>query len=153
VSSNPVITSPDNGTNIQINASAGNPSVFGNGTWNAYCFNATNNYTVNYQGFYTDDNLSFGTMTRFNNTSSPSTATVGVGSTGLAYAGCPFGVGTNYSISYKRTNIPCGYYQVDIPQHDDNVFLLLTVFKYMFIMGAVILILMFGQVLFSHPIN
>jgi hypothetical protein len=122
VSSNPIITSPDNGSNITINAAAGNPTVFGSGTWNAYCFNNFNNYVINYQGYYTEDNLSFNTQTRFINTNSPSTATVGVGSTGLAYAGCPFGSGSNYSISYKRTNIPCGYYQVDIPGHDDNMF-------------------------------
>ena len=51
---------------------------------------------------------------------------MGVGSTGNAYAGCVFGSGSNYSVSYKRTNIPCGYYQIDIPGHDDNVFFLIN---------------------------
>ena len=126
VSSNPIVISPDNGSNITINAASGNPTVFGSGTWNVYCFNIFNNFTSNYQGFYTEDNLSFNTQTRFNNLTSPSTATAGVSSTGNAYAGCVFGSGSNYSVSYKRTNIPCGYYQVDIPQHDDNVFFLIN---------------------------
>ncbi len=126
VSSNPVITSANNGTNITINAYAGNPSVFGNGTWNVYCFNNFNNYLNNYQGYYTEDNLSFNTQTRFANTSSPSTATAGAAATGSAFQGCSFGSGSNYSISFKRTNIPCGYYQVDIPAHDDNVFFIIN---------------------------
>ncbi len=131
VSSSPVVNSPDNGSNITINTAAGNPSVFGNGTWNVYCFNIFNNFTSNYQGFYTDDNLSFNTQTRFNNLTSPSTATIG--STGLAYAGCSFG-NTNYSVAYKRTNIPCGLYQIDITSHDDYMYVLIngvTIFSHL----------------------
>ena len=106
-----------------VNAGAGTPGVFGSGTWNVYCYNIANNFTTNYQGFYTENNLSFNTTTRFTNTVSPSNAD---GSTGSAYAGCPFGSGSNYSVSYMRTNIPCGLYQIDIPYHDDYVYLFIN---------------------------
>ena len=131
VSSSPIVISPDNGSNIAINAASGNPTVFGSGTWNVYCFNIFNNFTSNYQGFYTEDNLSFNTQTRFNNSTSPSTASVGA--TGLAYVGCPFG-NVNYSVAYKRSNIPCGLYQIDITSHDDYLYILIngvTIFSHL----------------------
>lgn len=116
VSSNPVVTSPDNGTNLTINVPSGTPSVAGNGTWNAYCFNAANNYTVNYQGFFTENNLSFDTRTRYTSTSYPASANT---ASGNAYAGCTFTNTNNYSIAFKRTNIPCGYYNITFA-HDDE---------------------------------
>ena len=120
VSTNPVITSADNGSNMLISAAAGTPSIPGNTAWNAYCFNAFNNYTVNYQGFYTENALNINTQNMWVNTNSPSSTTAN--SFGGAYAGCPFG-NTNYSISYLRTNFTCGYYQMDIPGHDDNIYI------------------------------
>jgi hypothetical protein len=116
VSSNPIVTSPDNGTNITINVPSGNPAVAGNGTWNAYCYNAANNYTVNYQGFFTENNLSFDTRTRYTSTSYPASANT---ASGNAYAGCTFTNTNNYSIAFKRTNIPCGYYNITFA-HDDE---------------------------------
>jgi hypothetical protein len=116
VSSNPVITSPDNGSNITINVPSGNPAVAGNGTWNAYCFNAANNYTLNYQGFFTENNLSINTNTRYTNTSYPASANA---ASGNAYAGCTFTNTNNYSVAFKRTNIPCGYYNITFA-HDDE---------------------------------
>jgi hypothetical protein len=116
VSSNPVITSPDNGSNITINVPTGSPSVAGNGFWNAYCFNAANNYTVNYQGLFTENNLSIDTRNRFPSNTSPSTANT---VSGNAYAGCTFTSTNNYSVAFKRTNIPCGFYDFSIVSHDD----------------------------------
>jgi hypothetical protein len=116
VSSNPVVTSANNGTNITINVPSGNPAVAGNGTWNAYCYNAANNYTVNYQGFFTENNLSFDTRTRYTSTSYPASANT---ASGNAYAGCTFTNTNNYSIAFKRTNIPCGYYNITFA-HDDE---------------------------------
>lgn len=117
VSSNPVVTSADNGSNITVMSAAGTPSVYGNNRWNIYCYNARNDYSTNYQGFYTENNLSFNTATRWANTLSPGTATAG---TGLAYSGCSF-PNTGYSLSFKRTNTACGYYQIDVPSHRTEV--------------------------------
>lgn len=122
VSSQPVVTSPDNGSAIVVGASAGNPSVLGNGAWNAYCFNVFNNFSTNYQGYYTETPLNINSQNMWVNTNSPSTAS---GTAGATYAGCPFG-NTNYSINYQRTNFPCGYYQIDIPGHDDNVYIIIN---------------------------
>ncbi len=117
VSSNGAIVSANNGTDLTINASSGNPSVFGNNEWINYIYSGiafpiTNN---TYLGFYTESSLSFNTTSRWTSGNSPTTANT---STGLAYAGCPIG-GTNFSISFKRTNFTCGYYQIDVPTHDD----------------------------------
>jgi hypothetical protein len=128
VSSSPFIQGPDNGSNLTITAPTGTPSLFGTSAWNVYCYNAQSNYTLNYQGFYTENNLSFNTTTRWVNTASPSSANAASGS---AYTGCPFGP-ANYSYSYKRTNIPCGYYQIDIPSRRNEVYIIIngvTVFQ------------------------
>lgn len=122
VSSNPGtgVIGPDNGTNLNIAATAGTPSVFGNGVWNAYVYNS-NNFT-NYSGFYTENNLSFNSASRFATSAAPSNADA---SSGLAYSGCTTNAAP-WSISYKRTNFTCGYYQIDIPTHDDNLTLFIN---------------------------
>lgn len=93
------------------NTTPGDPSIFGNNQWNAYVYNS-NNFT-NYSGFYVEPLLSFSTTDRFAQSSIPSFAS--------GYQGCQTN-GTQYSIIFKRTNITPGIYQIDIPYHDDNVF-------------------------------
>ncbi|MBA3683598.1 MAG: hypothetical protein H0W73_20900, partial [Bacteroidetes bacterium] len=122
VSSVPAVTSADNGTNILVSVASGTPSVFGNGVWNAYCYLGNNNFSTNYQGFYTENALNIASTGKWVNTNSPSTASA---VNGLAYSGCPFG-NTNYSVIYKRTNFICGYYQIDIAGHDDQVYLFIN---------------------------
>jgi len=107
---------------FSVNAPSGTPGVYGNGAWNVYCYNGLNNFTgSNYQGWYTENNLSFTTTSRLgnNNVLSPCLAD---GTSGNAYAGCPF-PGTQYSVSYMRTGIPCGLYQINLPSYDDYVYL------------------------------
>lgn len=99
---------------INVNPTFGNPSVFGNGAWNVYAYNG-NNFNQ-YYGFYTENNLSFNSQTRWVAGISPSSADA---STGAAYTGCPVPV-DQHSVTYKRTNIPCGLYQIDITNHDDD---------------------------------
>ena len=122
VASSPSVTGPDNGSNITVQAAVGNPALFGSGTWNVHCFETRNDYVNNYQGFYTENNLSFTTTARWANTASPSSAN---GASGSAYTGCSIGT-ANYSYSYKRTNIPCGYYQIDIPSRRNEVYILIN---------------------------
>lgn len=85
-----------------------NPSVFGNGQWNVYCYNGNN--FQNYYGMYTESDLSFDSRNRWNALQNPSLAS--------GYTGCTL-PDDQYSISYKRTNFTCGYYQIDITNHDD----------------------------------
>jgi hypothetical protein len=118
VSSAPsVIVSPDNETNLTVNAAVGNPAIFGSNTWNVYAYVGTSFpiSTNTYLGTYTEDKLSFDTNDRWVSSTSPSTANAASGS---AYSGCPV-FGSKYSISFKRTNFSCGYYQIDIPFQDE----------------------------------
>lgn len=113
---------------ITINPSgsaAGNPSVFGNGTWNAYVY-ASNVHAAptSYVGYYTESSLSFNTTNKFATTLAPSVST--------GYQGCQTS-GTNYTVAYKRTNFTAGTYQIDINTHDDYVTLVVngvTVFNH-----------------------
>lgn len=94
------------------------PSTFGSSAWNVYCHNNTS--FSNYYGYYTENNLSFNTINRWANVSGP---TIANASSGSAYLGCSFG-SINYSMSFRRTNFSCGYYQIDIPYQDDAVAIL-----------------------------
>lgn len=126
--SSPTVTSIDNGSNLTVAATVGTPSIFGTTAWNVYCYGSASNYTNNYRGFYTNTSLSFSTSTRWAAGASPSAANATGGS---AFSGCLIGTSV-YSYSYKRTNIPCGYYQIDVPTRGNEVTMLIngvTVFE------------------------
>ena len=112
----------------QVEPTSPATTTFGNNVWNAYCYNNMTLNSIGYYGYYTENNLSFTTSpTRWNSTYGPSTCTTTA--TGQAYSGCTFGStsgSTQWSISFKRTGIPCGYYQIDIPSHDDNISLFIN---------------------------
>jgi hypothetical protein len=131
VSSNTVtnasgITSPLS-SNINIYASsvpAGGVGTPGNGFWNAYCYSGYGNYTTDYMGYYTENNLNLNSTLRNANTASPSTAN---NASGNAYAGCPYSLpGTLYAVRYIRTGIPCGYYSIAITSEDDQAIVILN---------------------------
>ncbi|MFM9837136.1 MAG: T9SS type A sorting domain-containing protein [Cyclobacteriaceae bacterium] len=121
VSSNPGsgVIGIDNGTSLTVNAPVGNPTIFGSSVWNAYAYSGTALPITNntFFGSYSENNLNFDTKNRWVAAAGPGTADA---SSGSAYSGCPL-PGTNYSISFKRTNFTCGYYQIDIPFQDDGV--------------------------------
>jgi Secretion system C-terminal sorting domain len=113
--------SATNTATVTVQPTPTNPSSnFGNAVWNVYCHNNTS--FSNYYGYYTENNLSFNTTTRWGNSNGPSIAN---NSSGLAYAGCTFG-NTDYSLSFRRTNFTCGYYQINIPFQDDAVKILVN---------------------------
>ncbi len=116
VSSNPALTSATNGTDLTIAAPSGDPAVSGNGVWNVYAYAGTS--FTSYYGYYTENNLSFNSANRWAATTSPSNAD---NASGQAYQGCPITSASTYSFIYKRSSFTCGYYQIDIPTHDDNV--------------------------------
>lgn len=97
---------------ITIIVPAGDTSVFGTNEWNVYVFEGNNFNT--YMGSYVDTDLSFDTDTKWNRNGTPSSAP--------GYSGCT--VSTNqHSYTHKRKGFPCGYYQIDMPHHDDAVVL------------------------------
>ena len=102
----------------------GNPTVFGSNTWNVYAWNAGGFTSANgdawnkfYSGYYTTNSLNFNTNNDWNLLTSPSAA--------ANYQGCPV-ANDNHSWSAKRQGFPCGYYQLNIPFHDDEVQLLIN---------------------------
>lgn len=97
---------------VTVTVGVGDPNVFGNGQWNVYCYDG-NNFN-NYYGTYTEPNLNFDSRNRWGLNNSPSDAS--------GYMGCVIPV-DQHSVSYKRTNFTCGYYQIDITNHDDEALL------------------------------
>ncbi|HWK07817.1 MAG TPA: hypothetical protein VNS58_29500, partial [Puia sp.] len=93
----------------------GNPSVFGNGAWNVYCYNASGAAfsTATYMGYYTEPLLSFNSVNRWGTNSPPSMAS--------GYQGCQVDQ-VNHWVSYRQTNFTPATYQLDIPTHDDDVY-------------------------------
>ncbi len=114
VSSSPAVVSTNVSAAITVTTTTGSPSVFGNNEWIAYVFEGNIFGTATYRGFYTHTSLNFNSTSRWGATSTPSNAN---GTGGNPYMGCVVGV-DNHSVSYKRTNFTCGYYQVDITHSD-----------------------------------
>ena len=112
VADNPAIIGPDNGNDLTITGSTVDPSDFGSNQWNVYCYSIatyTNNVNAfdfsNYQGMYTEPNISFQSTDYWNQGSNPSTAT--------GYAGCAVS-NNRHIVQYKREGFPCGYYQINV---------------------------------------
>jgi hypothetical protein len=100
---------------INVNTPSGNPNAFGNYSWDVYCYDGNNFNT--YMGMYTHNTVNFDTRSLWGNNNSPSSAP--------GYIGCPI-PNDNHSFRYKRKGFDCGYYQLDIPNHDDNVNLIIN---------------------------
>lgn len=103
------------GCKLTVGSTAVVPGA-GNNTWNCLVYNATN-FSSNYSGYYTEPLLSFNTANRFGLTASPSSAS--------GYTGCQIGA-TNYSVRMLRTNFAPNTYKLDIPYHDDDVYVLIN---------------------------
>ena len=93
----------------------GDPTVFGNGAWNVYAYNASGTpfSSAIYMGYYTEPLLSFSSLNRWPNVGAPSQAS--------GYLGCQVDP-DNHWVSYRRTNFTPGTYQLDITSHDDPVY-------------------------------
>jgi hypothetical protein len=100
---------------VTIPAIPGDPAVFGSNEWLVYAYRG-DNFNA-YGGYYTETNLSFSTSNRWNENNNPSLAS--------GYLGCTI-PNDNHSYRMKREGFPCGYYQIGIPNHDDNVQLIIN---------------------------
>jgi gliding motility-associated-like protein len=112
------VTNSDNCTaNANVNfipGPVGDTSVYGNGEWRVYGFDGVDWNT--FKGYYTDPDLSFDSENKYDELLSPSSA--------MGYVGCSI-ANDNHSVSYKRTNIPAGTYQIDFILNDDDATLLI----------------------------
>ena len=107
---------------VTVNVVApGDPTVYGNNTWNVYVFQGTGApgpyNAATYKGYYTEPLLSFDSKNRWNQNASPSTAS--------GYQGCIVNPNNTW-IDYKRTNFTPAVYQIDIPYHDDDAYLFIN---------------------------
>ncbi len=99
---------------INIDEITGDPSIFGDETWNVYVYDG-NNFNTFY-GNYEHNTLNFDTRDVWSNNGSPSNA--------AGYVGCDV-PNDQHSFTYKRKGFDCGFYQLDIPNHDDGVNLII----------------------------
>ncbi len=116
-------------TTVTVTTPPGNPATFGSNTWNAYVYCGNNTTPSNniYQGYYVDGNFSFNTANVWVNGGSGSPSNL-IG--GYTYNGGS--VGADYhSVIYKRQGFPCRVYRLDVPTHDDDV--------YVYVNGALVL--------------
>lgn len=115
VSSSPSVVSGNISAAINVTTTTGDPSIFGNGQWNAYVYEGNIlTGTATYRGFYTHTALSFDSNTRWGQATTPSLAN---GTGGAAYTGCQVPI-DGHSVSYKRTNFTCGFYNINLTRTD-----------------------------------
>ncbi|MCU0438360.1 MAG: T9SS type A sorting domain-containing protein [Raineya sp.] len=109
-------------TNITVNVTtpAPDPGTFGNGSWFVACYRGNNFNT--YFGNYTEPLLTFDSRNRWGTGASPSNAS--------GYTGGCVVPDDQHSVIYRRTNFTCGYYQIDITNHDD--------YSYLYINGTLV---------------
>ena len=92
---------------------------YGDGEWIAHCYNGrliSSPASSVYRGYYTEKSISFDSRTRWGQNLNPTlAATLADGSAG--YSGCTVD-NDNHSISWRRTNFPCGFYTISILQDD-----------------------------------
>jgi hypothetical protein len=113
---------------VNVNAPAGDPTLFGPNTWYVYAYNANTNYydppvtgvqytnldntIISYAGWYTHNTLNIDSGTAWGSGGSPDDAP--------GYAGCPV-TDDNHVFVYKRRGFPCGTYNISNISHDDAV--------------------------------
>ncbi|MDX1903653.1 MAG: T9SS type A sorting domain-containing protein [Thermonemataceae bacterium] len=88
---------------------------YGDGEWIAHSYNGlllTNPAAAVYRGYYTEKSLSFNSNTRWNTSTNPTNA-LALGDGSAAYSGCTVN-NDNHSVSWRRTNFPCGNYNISV---------------------------------------
>lgn len=96
-------------------STSGNPSSFGNNTWNVYGYSGSdvNLSSTTYIGFYSVSTLNFDTQTGTNswsNATSPSSS--------AGWSGCSV-PNDNHTFTAKRQGFPCGRYALYMQNWDD----------------------------------
>lgn len=99
--------------NADVSVAPGDPTIFGEGVWNAYVYEGVNfDY---YKGYYVRQGNAYNTVSDFGWEGSPSEAD--------GYLGCSVPV-EFHAVKYKRHGFPSSSfpYSITIPAWDDNVF-------------------------------
>ena len=92
----------------------GDPTVYGTNVWNVYGYTAPNFNlpAVNYAGTYVDSKLDINTTSYWAKEKSPSSSVI--------WEGAPMPI-DNFTISYKRQGFPCGSYNIQVVNCDDDM--------------------------------
>jgi hypothetical protein len=92
----------------------GDPTVFGTNVWNVYGYTSANFSlpAASYVGTYVDSNLNVDTTKYWAKEKSPSS--------GTGWDGAPMPI-DNFTISYKRKGFPCGRYNIQVVNCDDDI--------------------------------
>lgn len=92
----------------------GDATVYGTNVWNVYGYTTANlNIPASsYAGTYVDSNLNFSTTNYWAKEQSPSAV--------AAWTGAPMPI-DNFTISYKREGFPCGRYNIEVLNCDDDM--------------------------------
>jgi len=98
---------------VNVTATPTDPGTFGNGEWFVACYQGSN--FDRYFGYYVEPLLTFDSRNRWGDGASPSNAS--------GYTGTCTVPNDNHSVIYRRTNFACGYYQLDVTNHDDHGYL------------------------------
>jgi len=119
---------------VVVTGAPGDPDDFGNNVWNVYAFDNAGywgysapwthyvhddygyglGYLNAYYGYYADTTLSFNTQNSWTSAGVPADAP------NFRGCGMPGSYGNLYSWSAKRKGFPCGHYQVNVLNHDDE---------------------------------
>ncbi|MFP9112684.1 T9SS sorting signal type C domain-containing protein [Flavobacterium sp. RHBU_3] len=101
-------------TTVTYTPVPGDPSVFGDNSWNVYGYNGSSMSlsSVTYLGYYTQNTLGFDTTAAWGTALSPSSAT--------NWQGCTI-PNDYFTYVYKRKGFPCGKYTLKMTSWDDEV--------------------------------
>ena len=130
----PLGCSSDPSDPVVITGAPGNPDDFGNNVWNVYAFDNAEYWGYNtpwthyvpdiygygfgelnaYYGYYADTTLSFNTQNKWTPDGVPADASNFQG------CGMSYSYGNLFSWSAKRKGFPCGHYQINVLNHDDE---------------------------------
>lgn len=118
INSTPCST-PTNGVTVEVKITtpSGDPTVFGNNSWNVYGYNvgSMTPTLVDYAGYYTQNTLGLNTQDMANNGWNKETSP----SSSAGWMGCPVRV-DDFTMIHKRKGFTCGKYQLSMDNWDDE---------------------------------
>nr|WP_322622900.1 T9SS sorting signal type C domain-containing protein [uncultured Flavobacterium sp.] len=98
---------------VTVSGAVGDPTAFGNNTWNVYGYNGANLdvNSVVYNGYYTQSTLGFDSTLAWGSDYSPSSA--------ANWQGCTL-PNDQFTFVHKRKGFPCGRYTLTMTRWDDD---------------------------------
>lgn len=104
-------------TTVTITTPSGDPTAFGNNTWNVYGYNggSMTPTLATYAGYYVQNTLGLNTQDTANNGWNKETSP----SYSAGWVGCAVQI-DDFTMIHKRKGFPCGKYQINMDNWDDE---------------------------------